>query len=310
MERIAITGSSGYLGRRLVTAFRTAGMTVLGIDVSPATEDVPDQFHQGDVRDATLLEVLRDFRPDTIIHSAFVIKQMRDGSRMSDINVGGTKNMVRLVEKLAPERFLFFSSATAMGAWPDNPVPIPEDAKPRARKEYQYAAEKAALESDMLELAAKNPQIAVSWVRPCVVGGPRMDNFLSRFIFGMPVLMKLDGKNHQLQFVHEDDVVGAIQAILSANGRGSFNLGPPNHTTVADIARHTKRRVIPVPFWMAYAAGWVAWKSRFWLSEGPPGFLYFVRHPWIVAPDRLVDEIGYQFRFTSTETLIGSFRNQ
>lgn len=310
MDRIAITGSSGYLGRKLVSALRASGKVVLGIDIRPSEDDCPDEFHQGDIRDPDLSDAVRAFKPDTIIHSAFVIKQLRSRQEMNDINVEGTRNILRIAAELKPERFLFLSSATALGAWPDNPVPIPDDVEARGREEYQYAAEKALLELDVIEFAQQHPQIATSWVRPAIVGGPRMDNFLSRFIFTLPFMIKLDGNDHPLQFVHEDDVVGAIVAILSADGRGPFNLGPPDFTPVTEVARHTNRKAISVPFRLAYAAAWLAWKSHFWLHESPPGFLYFARYPWVVAPGRLTDEIGYQFRFSSTETLMESFRHQ
>ncbi|APZ92614.1 NAD-dependent epimerase/dehydratase family protein [Fuerstiella marisgermanici] len=310
MKRIVITGSSGYLGRKLVSALQSQGACVLGIDVNAADADEPDEFHQGDVRSAALLNVIKAFKPDTMIHSAFLIKQSRDGRQMHDINVGGTKNLVRIADEVKPERFLFFSSATALGAWPDNPVPIPDGTNARARTEYQYAAEKADLETDIQDLASRHSDMSVSWVRPSIVGGPRMDNFLSRFIFTMPFMIRLDGYDHPIQFVHEDDVVGAVQAILASNGRGPFNLGPPNHTTVTEIAGLTKRLAISVPFWMAYATAWVAWQSRFWLHESPPGFLYFGRYPWVVSPDRLTNEIGYTFRFSSTEVMLESFQHQ
>ena len=67
---------------------------------------------------------------DSVIHAAFVFQPMRDLKKMSDINLGGTENILRAVEQAAPARFLLVSSATAYGAWPDNPVPIPEDWPP------------------------------------------------------------------------------------------------------------------------------------------------------------------------------------
>ena len=311
MKRIAITGSSGYIGQRLVAAFRDAGGTVLGIDVRAVNDGVvPDEFCECDIRDPTLIDSVRDFQPDTIIHCAFVIRPLHDAGEMSDINIGGTENVLSIAEQIAPARFLFISSATAYGARPENPVPLPDETQVRPRPEYQYAAEKTALEGRVSALAEKCPEIAVSWVRPAIVGGPGMDNFLSRFMFGLPMLLKLDGFDQPLQFVHECDVVGAIQAVLSADGRGAFNLGPPNWTMTSEVAKETNRRIIPMPFRIAYGAVWLMWKLRFPLYESPPGFLYFGRYPWVVAPDRLCNEIGYRFRYSSTETMKETVKHQ
>lgn len=309
MKRVVVTGSSGYLGRKLVSRLRSEGNTVLGVDVQPAETDAPDQFVQSDIRDPLLLKQLRDFRPTAIIHCAFVIKQMRDSSVMTDINIGGTKNIISIAEELRPDQFLFLSSATAFGAWPDNPLPIPDGTLPKGRWTYQYSGEKCELESTVQALADRHPQMSVSWVRPSIVGGPRMDNFLGRFVFGLPFLMKLDGYDQPLQFVHEDDVVSAIATILAQDARGPFNLGPPNHTPLSEIATITNRSILSVPFWLGYASAWLAWKAHFWLHESPPGFLYFARYPWVVSPDRLINELNFEFTRTSSETVAESFHH-
>ena len=304
MQRLVVTGSSGYLGRRLVAYFRERGATVLGVDVQqPAEEHAPDEFVSADIRDEALVATISEFAPDTIIHAAFVFQPMRDRRLMSLINVGGTENIFRAVERAAPARFLLVSSATAFGAWPDNPVPMSEDWPLRARSEYQYAADKTAIEEKIPAFAARVPDVCVSWIRPAVIGGPGMRNYLSRFIFGMPFLVKLDGVDSPLQFVHEDDVVAATAAILEANGRGAYNLAPPNWTHITEIAAETSRPVLSLPFWLAWSSAWLAWTVRLWIHESPASFLYFGRYPWAVAPDRLEKEIGYEFQYTSTETV-------
>lgn len=311
MQRIAITGSSGYLGQRLVAAFQTAGHIVFGVDLRPVKEGAtPDEFFCCDIRDPALLEAVKTFAPDTMIHAAFVVRPMHDAAEMSDINLGGTENILKIAQQLLPARFLFVSSATVYGAWPDNCLPLPDGTPLRSRPEYQYASEKVALEEHVDRLAKDCPEIAVSCVRPAVVGGPRMDNFLSRFLFGLPLLLKLDGVDQPIQYVHEDDLTGAIEAILESDARGAFNLGPPDWTMTSAVAAETKRRIVSMPFRLTYLAVWLMWKVRFWLYETPPGFLYFARYPWVVSPDRLCNEIGYRFRFTSTETIRETARHQ
>lgn len=304
LQRLVITGSSGYLGRKLVAYFRDRGATVLGMDVHDPPKDAsPDEFVRADIRDESLVETICEFEPDTIIHAAFAFQPMRDLQQMSDINVGGTENILRAVERVGPARFLLVSSATAFGAWPDNPVPMPEDWPMRARSDYQYAADKTAIEERIPKFAEQHPDVCVSWIRPAVIGGPGMENYLSRFIFGMPFLAKLDGFDNPVQFVHEDDVVAATAAILEANGCGAYNVGPPNWTLTTEIAAETNRRVVSVPFWLAWCSAWLAWTVRLWIHESPASFLYFARYPWVVAPNRLLNEIGYEFQYTSTETV-------
>ena len=52
MQRIAITGSSGYYGRKLVEHIRRESpeTLLLGIDVIPPRDVAPHEFFQADVR--------------------------------------------------------------------------------------------------------------------------------------------------------------------------------------------------------------------------------------------------------------------
>jgi len=305
MKKLAITGSSGYLGSTLVEYFHRTrqAATILGVDVREPEQASPDTFIQMDVRSPELGDAIREFRPDTVIHSAFAFQPMRDEREMHEINVGGSRNVLRAVGEQRPERLLVVSSATAYGAWPDNPVPMDESWPLRARREFQYAADKTEVEELVSKFADENKDIAVSCVRPCVIGGPNMENYLKRFIFGMPFMVLIDGYDTPMQFVHEEDVAAAIDIILRNNARGAFNVAPPDWLHISDIARETGRRALRLPFWLVYAVHWLSWAVHLVNHESPAGFLYFVRYPWVIAPTRLDTELGYQFRFTSLETL-------
>lgn len=304
VNRIAITGSSGYIGRLLVERFKAAGAIVLGIDLNkPTPTSEPYQFVCADVREEGLRKTVRDFDPDSIIHGAFVVKPMRDTRLMSAINVDGTRNIMRIAEELSLRRFMLISSATAYGAWADNPVPMSESQPLRQRDGFQYAVDKVAIEDLLVDFQERNPQLAVSWVRPTVVGGPNIDNFLSRFIFGMPFVAKLDGVDTPSQFVHEEDVVAAVQTIVEQGASGPFNLAPPDRIYMSQVAQETGRRLFSIPFWLAYSAAWLAWTTRFKIHESPPAFLYFVRHPWVISSEKITRELGFKFKYSSLETL-------
>jgi UDP-glucose 4-epimerase len=303
IQRLAITGSSGYLGGKLVEHFRALGVRVLGIDLNAPKTVGPDEFLQLDITDTALQSRLEAFAPDTIIHGAFAFQPMRDEVRMHEINIGGTRNVLAAVTRVRPQRFMVISSATAFGAWPDNPIPMDETWPRRARSEFRYAADKTEAEELIAQFAAEHPKIAVSWPRPAMIGGPGLDNYLSRFIFGMPFLVLLDGHDTAVQFVHERDVTAAIAHILQRDARGAFNVGPPDWTCVSEIARESGRRVIRLPYWFARWLHGLAWAVRFPIHESPASFLYFVRYPWVVAPTRLQNELNYHFQYSSLETL-------
>jgi UDP-glucose 4-epimerase len=308
LRRCVVTGSSGYLGSRLVAAFQQAGVAVLGIDQRPASGRLaaaakPASFVASDIRASGLADAIGQFSPDTIIHAAFAVQPLRDDGLMQAVNVGGTTNILQISAAVKPERLLVVSSATAYGAWADNPIPMDETFPRRPCQAFRYAADKQTVEGLLDAFSLQHPGIDVSWVRPGIIGGPCGSSFVTRFILHAPVLARFDGVDQPLQFVHEWDVVRGIAAVLSGGGRGAYNLAPPNWTLVSEIARETGRTAISMPFWLGKAIHSAGWHLRTRLHEAPAGFLAFARNPWVVAPRRLTEELDFRFAYSSLDTL-------
>lgn len=312
MQRIAITGSSGYYGTRLIEHIRqqTPQVQILGCDVAAPRTVRPDVFHQMDVRDRRLVRALEEFRPDTVVHLAFIVNPIHNERRMTAINVAGSENVFDAVTRLRPQRFLAASSATAYGPFPDNPLPLDESGQIRARPDFRYALDKTELEARLVRLAEQLADTAVSWTRPAIIYGPGVSNYLSQFLLRLPIVVLMDGADSPLQFVHEDDVAAATYRILRANGRGPFNIGPPDWVRLSEIAADSGRPIIKLPFWMIRIVTTCWWTLRLPAFPFPPGLLYYLRHPWVVAPHRLEREIGYRFRYSSRDTLREMLRIQ
>jgi UDP-glucose 4-epimerase len=307
MKRIAITGSSGYLGSCLIRylAEHDPQARILGLDVLPPDDPDHHDFIQIDMCSPEFAARLKAFQPDTVVHMAFVVKPMHDQRKMRSINVDGSRKVLEAAASARAKRLLVTSSATVLGARHDNAVPMDDTWPGRASPRFEYAANKVELEAALAQFAGEQPQIAVSWVRPCIVGGPHMNNYLWRLLFEMPIMVLLDRVDAAIQLVHEDDVSAVVYQILTREGTGAYNLAPPDAVCLSEVAQQTHRRRISAPLWLGRFLAWVAWHTRFPLHEYPPGFLDFVRYPWLVASNRLVHELGFQFRFSSRETFLG-----
>ena len=305
LKRIAITGSSGFYGRGVVQAIRQQypDAEILGMDIVPPASDAPDTFIECNVLDEKLGQQICDFQPDTVIHLAFVVNPMRDETLMHRINVEGTQNVFDAVQQCRPERFLVSSSATAYGAWPDNPVPMAEDWQLRARKQYRYADDKVLVESMLHTFAEENSEIAVSWTRPCIIYGPEVSNYLTEFIIKGPLIVLPGGNNTELQFVHIEDVAGATLTILRNNGRGAYNVAPDDWLTLKDLAKLSGRLSVPTPFTacLGFTVCW--WALRLPLFRFPSGLWYFIRYPWVISPNRIQSELGFEFQKSSLDTV-------
>ena len=310
IQRIAITGSSGYCGRHFISQVRqrAPGIRILGLDMAPARTDTPDEFQRIDTRDPQLCDALCEFAPDTVVHMAFVVHETHSQEFMRDVNVNGSRNVFRAVKQLQLQRFLYYSSMVAFGAWPDNPVPMEEDWPLRPRTDFRYAADKTELEGDIVRLAAEHPEIAVSWIRPCMVLGPGTRNYISDYVLRSLVVLLPDGVDSWAQFVHEDDLARATWEVLNNSGRGAFNVCPDDWMAWSEVARLRGRPAVKVPLWMSRWAIQVYRLLRIpdSLAPGlgsPPGLLNFLRHPWVGRPKRLTEELDFKFQHSTRETL-------
>lgn len=79
MPTILITGASGFLGRHAIAGFRNAGWTVVGLcrNIEKIHRFIPEMLHEKDVNIMqhegdyeNLLEIVKAFRPDVVIHLA------------------------------------------------------------------------------------------------------------------------------------------------------------------------------------------------------------------------------------------------
>ena len=221
---------------------------------------------------------------------------------MHEENVGAFENIARITAKICPRHLHLVSSATVYGTAADRNTILDEDS-PFETSQFQYATDKQEIENRLAIFASEHPEISVSWSRPCLIGGPNIDNYMSRFLFGLPIMALPGGNDTPLQFVHEDDVAKAIVKIIESDQSGPFNIGPDDASPLSFIATRSGRRFFRVPYWLCYGLHALAWHTRFPIHESPPALLEFARYPWVVNSNRLVEEIGFQFQYSSDQTL-------
>jgi len=304
-KKVFITGMAGYIGSCLCRELEERDWCgrFFGSDVKP----IPDSYRKGefqqiDINDQALVDWIREIKPDMLVHLAFIVDPIHQGDLMNRVNVGGTGNILRAVKEAGVNQALIMSSATAYGAWPDNPVPLKESDPIRQHPHFPYAREKAQLEAMCAEFMSEHPQVALSIVRPCVVFGPNTDNYISG-LFTMPVAIKPTEYTPPVQFVHEEDVVQAILTVLEKGGKGAYNLAPPDTMTVPEINDLIHRPTLPMPDWCLKLAFYLTWHLRLPVLKVPPSFIDFVRYPWVVDSTRLTEELGFSFRYSTRKTI-------
>jgi UDP-glucose 4-epimerase len=197
------------------------------------------------------------------------------------------------------EHVLVTSSAVAYGAFPDNPVPITEDQPVRGVAGFEYAREKAEADRVCQLWALAHPERTLTIVRPCIVFGPNVDNYLVRLWTKAPFQADLGGADNGVQFVHEDDVVEAIARLLEGRHPGAYNVagdGVMKATEAAQMIGLPRRR-LPDGLYRRFVA--LMWALR--VAEAPPGSVAFARYPWIVSNEKVKSTLGWTPRYTTRE---------
>lgn len=302
--RYVITGGSGYLGSRLVEKLAEQDETerIVLTDIRPPRATHPKtEYRELDIRSPEMTSLLEAEKPDALVHLAFILNPIHDEALMYDIDVNGTQNALEAAERAGVSQVLVASSATAYGAWPDNPVPIPEEQPVRGTPEFPYARDKAEIDRMTQLWAAQHPDRVVTIVRPAMVYGPAVDNYLVRTWERFPFFPLLNGDNPPVQFVHEDDVVDALTGLIDQRKPGAFNIGGDGALTWGACAEMVGLRARPVRAKTMRTVMKALWAVRFPRVETPPGNADFIRYPWVIANEKLKREIGWQPKYDSRE---------
>ena len=299
-----ITGGSGYIGGRLIDLLTQRDDTeVVNLDLRPPAVPRPrTRFVRMDVRDRGMRGLFESERPDAVVHLAFVLNPIRDEHRMYDIDVNGTQNVLEAATEAGVEQLLVASSTTAYGAFPDNPVPLTEEHPVRGLPGYEYARDKTEIDRLCQLWAAQHPDRVMTIVRPTIVFGPNVDNYIIRSWSNSPFFPLLDGRDPDWQFVHEEDVVDAIARLLMERRAGIFNLTADGTIKLSEAARLAglKTRKMSTRLYRRIAK--TAWALRLPNVEAPAGQIDFMLYPWIASNEKIKRELDWTPKYTSRET--------
>src|SRR4051794_6005425 len=310
--RYLITGGSGYIGSRFVDHLsrRQDVERIVICDLQPPRHYKPKtEFVNLDVRDRLAVrETLERAQPDALVHLAFILNPSHDEDFMYEVDVNGTRNVLEAASVAGTEQVLVASSSTAYGAFPDNPEPITEEHPVRGVAGFSYARDKT--ESDRLcQLwALEHPERVMTIVRPCIVFGPNVDNYLVRLWTKQPFAVDVGTIDSQIQFVHEDDVVEGITALLLGRHAGAFDVAGAGLMTNRECAELIETPVRKMPLWLYRRLARVMWKLR--QSEVPPGGIEFALHSWLLSNEKLKRTTGWAPKYSSRETFEITMRAQ
>jgi UDP-glucose 4-epimerase len=305
-RRILLTGLSTYWGGRLAQALEAFPEVeaVIGVDnEEPHLELERTEYVKVRAQHSLLRRVVEAAEIDTVVDTRLVVDSTTTSSaKAHENNIIGTMNILAACSGAGtPVRKVVFKSSTHFyGSERDDPAFFEETMErphpPRTAIERDIVEAEASLR----DFAANNPATTVTNLRVANVLGP--DVRTSHIdLFSLPAVPMILGFDPRYQFVHEDDVVHALEHAVKHDAPGVYNVAGDGVLALSEVAGLLGKPYAPVlPPW---GTGLATAALRRLGIKVPPEALNQLRFGRGVDNRRYKAE-GFSYGYTSREAVL------
>jgi UDP-glucose 4-epimerase len=305
-RRVLVTGLSTYWGGRLAQALEGFEQVeaIIGVDSREPTRELErTEFVKVSNQHSLIQRIVRAAEIDTVIDTRLTVNSVAMPPREAhENNVIGTMNILAACTggDSPVRKFVFKSSTHRYGSEQDDPAFFTEEL-PRAH------APRTPLERDLVDaenavadFSEKHPEVAVTVLRCANVLGPDVDTAFVR-MFRLPLVPMVLGFDPRLQFVHEDDVVHALEHATFQVMPGVFNVAADGVLALSEAISLLGKRPLPIlpPFGTGALAGPLH-RLGLRIPDEMWNLLRFGRG----VDNRLFKATGFRYGYTSREAVI------
>ena len=252
--QVFITGGAGFIGSHLCDALLAQGHQVSILDnmsTGSATNiaHIKDQIeiHQGDIRDAALVEKLMA-PADLVLHMAAALGVntiLENPIESVSTNFTGSEVVLTVATKLN-KRIIIASTSEIYGKNPKQPLSETDDRVVGAPQKIRWTYSDAkALEEAIAHALFLTKQLKVTTVRLFNTVGPRqtgrygmvVPRFIQSAIKNEPITIYGDGTQSRV-FCHVQDAVKAILTLAATDSAIGevYNIGGVGENTIKQLA--------------------------------------------------------------------------
>ena len=304
-RRILITGVATHWGGALARALEADPEieVIVGIDrEDPVVELERTEFVRVGAQHQLLRRILRAARIDAVIDTRMIVDATVAAPRAAhENNVIGTMELLAACSSTdVPPALVFKSSAHWYGVGQDDPAYFTEDMGRRTRPQTALERDIVEAEAAVAEYAERHPQTPVAVLRFVNVLGPGLRTSHSDLL-GLPAVPAILGFDPRYQFVHEDDVVGALEHALREGLHGTYNCAADGVLAWSEVAGLLGK--LPAPILAPWGTGLSAAALRPLGIRIPPEMLRQLRFGRAVD-NRALKATGHRLRYTTRETVL------
>ena len=252
--RVFITGGAGFIGSHLCDALLNQGHQVTILDnmstgSAANIAHIKDQIeiHQGDIRDAALVEKLMA-PADLVLHMAAALGVntiLENPIESVSTNFTGSEVVLTAATKLN-KRIIIASTSEIYGKNPKQPLSETDDRVVGTPQKIRWTYSDAkALEEAIAHALFLTKQLKVTTVRLFNTVGPRqtgrygmvVPRFIQAAIKNEPITIYGDGTQSRV-FCHVQDAVKAILTLAATDSSIGevYNIGGVGETTIKQLA--------------------------------------------------------------------------
>jgi UDP-glucose 4-epimerase len=260
--RVLLTGLSTEWGGRLAQALEGFEQieTIIGVDSrEPTVELERTEFVKVTNQHSLLQRIVRAAEIDTVVDTRLIVNSLAAPPRIAhENNVIGTMNLLAACAGAdSPVRkFVFKSSTYYYGSEQDDPAFFTEEMRRPHKPGTSLERDIVEAEESVADFAAKNPEVTVTVLRCANVLGPDVETAFTRML-GLPMVPMVLGFDPRLQFVHERDIVHALEHATLNDLPGVFNVAADGVLALSEVISLLGKRPLPAlpPFGYGLLAG-------------------------------------------------------
>ncbi|HZN14704.1 MAG TPA: GDP-mannose 4,6-dehydratase [Acidimicrobiales bacterium] len=253
--RALVTGGAGFIGSTLVDRLLAEEHEVDVVDDlstgglhnladARANPDRKLTFHNLDIRDPGLVDVMARRQPEVVFHlaaQASVPVSVTDPIRDAEINVIGSVNILEGARRAGTRKVVYAASGGTLYGEPEE-LPVKESAPHRPLSPYGVSK---MIVNNYLVAYRELYDLEFTALALANVYGPRQDPhgesgiiaiFSERLFAGEPCVINGDGR-HTRDYVFVDDVVDAFARAADKGSGLVLNVGTGNETSNIDVYR-------------------------------------------------------------------------